>query len=325
MSCALIFARYAHLVDVLQEHLTRARASGGVFARSVARPPWGLCLPGTIQLAVHAVVTGRAWLWLDDPRAALELVPGDVALVRGGPDHRVAHRPDAICLSPEHFRTRHVGEEQSGDPEATVFLCGAYRFSGDVGRGLLDALPPMLRLPPGDDDALHDVIGLLSRELATPEPGQQTVLDRLLDVVLVHAIRTAFRQSPDAPRWYRASADPRLGVALRAMHTDAGHRWTVPELAKLSGLSRAAFARAFQHALGQAPMQYLAEWRMTLARDHLRSGELTLGQIADRTGYTSAYAFAAAFRRHHGQPPGRWRRHQLEETSTAPSYADHVA
>jgi len=214
---------------------------------------------GTIQLAVHAVVRGRAWLWLKDPQAALELAPGDVALVRGGPHHRVAYSPDAVCLSPEQFRTRHVGEEPSGDPQATVFLCGAYQLSGDVGRGLLDALPPMLRLPRVDDDPLHDVIGLLSRELATPEPGQQTVLDRLLDVVLVHAIRTAFR-SPDAPRRYRASADPRLGAALRAMHAKPGHRWTVPELAKLSGLSRAAFARAFQHALGQPPMQYLAEW-----------------------------------------------------------------
>jgi transcriptional regulator GlxA family with amidase domain len=161
-----------------------------------------------------------------------------------------------------------------------------------------------------DHDPLHDVIGLLSRELAAPEPGQQTVLDRLLDVVLVQAIRTSFRQSASAPRWYRASADPRLGLALRAIHADAAHPWTVPELASLSGLSRAAFARTFQQALGQPPMQYLAEWRMTLARDHLRSGELTLTQIADRTGYTSPYAFAAAFRRHHGLPPGRWRREE---------------
>jgi AraC-like DNA-binding protein len=92
------------------------------------------------------------------------------------------------------------------------------------------------------------------------------------------------------------------------MHADAAHPWTVPELATLSGLSRAAFARTFQQALGQAPMQYLTGWRMTLARDHLRTGELTLTRIADRTGYSSPYAFAAAFRRHHGQPPGRWRR-----------------
>src|SRR5712664_4586566 len=83
---AHVVTRYAHVVDILQDHLTRARASGGVFARSVARPPWGLRLPGTIQLALHTVVQGRAWLWLEDPGAALELGPGDLALVSGGPD-----------------------------------------------------------------------------------------------------------------------------------------------------------------------------------------------------------------------------------------------
>jgi AraC-like DNA-binding protein len=310
-------------VDVLQEHLARARASGGVFARSVARPPWGLRLPGTIQLAIHAVIQGRAWLWLDDPRSALELAPGDVALVRGGLDHHVAHSVAAVCLTPDQFRARHADGEHSEDEHATVFLCGAYRFSGDVGRGLLAALPPMLHLPQADQGPLHDVIGLLSRELASPEPGQQTVLDRLLDVVLVHAIRMSFRQSVHAPRWYRASADPRLAAALRAMHADPAHRWTVPELASVSGLSRAAFARAFQDALGQATMQYLTEWRMTLARDHLHSGELTLTQIADRTGYTSPYAFAAAFRRHHGQPPGRWRRDEQSSEQHA-SCKSHV-
>ena len=294
-------------MDVLQEHLIRARASGGVFARSVARPPWGVRLPGTIQLSVHAVVRGQAWLWLDASEAAFELTTGDVALVRGGLDHCVADNPTALCLSPDEFRAQHADDANSGDPEATVFLCGAYRFAGDVGSQLIEALPSVLHLPHADDDPLHDAIGLLSSELATSSPGQQTVLDRLLDIVLVHALRSSFRQSPQAPRWYQASADPRLDTALRAIHTDAVHQWTVPELAALSGLSRAAFARAFQHALGQAPMQYLTEWRMTLARDHLRSGDLSLAQIANRTGYTSVYAFAAAFRRHHGQPPGRWR------------------
>ncbi len=95
------------------------------------------------------------------------------------------------------------------------------------------------------------------------------------------------------------------------MHANAAHPWTVPELAAVSGLSRAAFARIFQQALGQAPMQYLTEWRMTLARDHLRAGELTLAQIGARTGYASPYAFAAAFRRHHGVPPGQWRHTEM--------------
>jgi AraC-like DNA-binding protein len=306
-------------MDVLQEHLARARASGGVFARSVARPPWGLCLPGTIQLAVHAVVQGHAWLWLDDPEAAFELTPGDVALVRGGLDHRVAHSPTALCQTADDFRARHSDDDRTSDPDATVFLCGAYQFTGDVGSQLVEALPPVLYLPHAEDDPLHDAIGLLSRELATPAPGQQTVLDRLLDIVLVHALRASFRQSPQAPRWYQASTDPRLDPALRAIHTDAAHPWTVPELAALSDLSRAAFARAFQHVLGQAPMQYLTEWRMTLARDHLRSGDLSLAQIADRTGYTSPYAFSASFRRHHGEPPGRWRQHHDDSAQASGS------
>jgi AraC-like DNA-binding protein len=301
-------------VDVLQDHLAIARASGGVFARSVAEPPWGLRLPGTIPLTVHAVIQGRAWLWLEDPDTPLELAPGDVALVRGGPDHHLAHEPAATCVSPEEFIARHAGDERSGDRRASVFLCGAYRFSGDVGRGLVEALPPILALSAAADDPLHDVIALLSRELAASAPGQQTVLDRLLDVLLVLAIRACFQQSPDAPRWYRASADPRLGPAMSAMHEHAAHPWTVPELAAVSGLSRAAFARSFQQALGQAPMQYLTDWRMTLARDHLRRGELTLTQIAAQTGYASPYAFAAAFRRHHGRPPGQWRKQELDRS-----------
>ena len=177
------------------------------------------------------------------------------------------------------------------------------------------------------DDPLHGVIALLSRELAASAPGQQTVLDRLLDVLLVLALRACFQRSPNAPRWYRASADPRLGPALSAMHADAARPWTVPELAAISGLSRAAFARSFQQALDQAPIQYLTDWRMTLARDHLRTGELTLAQIAARTGYASPYAFAAAFRRHHGRPPGQWRQGELDRpdiNQAAPADDIHI-
>src|SRR6185436_14131536 len=151
----------------------------------------------------------------------------------------------------------------------TVFLCGAYRFSGDIGQGLLDALPEVVPLSAGVGDPLHDIIAVLSHELSTDEPGQQTVLDRLLDVLLVLAMRTGLRQSADAPRWFRASTDPRLSPALKAMHQDAARPWTVPELAAISGLSRAAFARVFSQALGQTPMQYLTDWRMAIARDHL--------------------------------------------------------
>jgi AraC-like DNA-binding protein len=264
------------------------------------------------------------WLWFDDPRSARELAPGDVALVRGGPDHFIAHKPNAACLPPEQFQARHAGAENALTEGANVFLCGAYVLSGDIGRGLLEALPPILTLSAAANDPLHDVIGLLSSELATSAPGQQTVLDRLLDVLLVLAMRACFQRNEHAPRWYQASADPRLGPALSAMHSDPARPWTVPNLAAISGLSRAAFARIFQLALGQAPMQYLTEWRMTLARDQLRAGDLTLAQIGELTGYASPYAFAAAFRRHHGVPPGRWRQQEVTGPQAAQAAADRI-
>ncbi|MEU4163942.1 AraC family transcriptional regulator [Actinoplanes sp. NPDC026670] len=294
-------------MDLLQDHLTRARASGGVFARTVAVPPWGLTLAGTIQLSVHTVVQGRAWLWFDDPGQAIELAPGELALVRGGRAHHIAHEPGAECSDHTEFLARPAPSEPAPGQRLTVFLCGAYRFSGDIGQGLLDALPEVVPLSAGVGDPLHGVVSVLSQELSGDEPGQQTVLDRLLDVLLVLALRTALRQSPDAPRWFRASADPRVSGALRAMHEDAARTWTVPELAAICGLSRAAFARLFAQALGQTPMQYLTDWRMAIVRDHLRTTDLTLAQIADRTGYGSPYALAAAFQRHHGMPPGAWR------------------
>jgi AraC-like DNA-binding protein len=297
-------------MDLLYDHLIRARAAGAVFARTVAEPPWGLRLGGSIQLAVHTVVRGRGYLWLSTPGSEVELSPGTVALVRGGVDHYIGHAPGADCLEPEEFRARHAQAGPGDNPHATVFLCGAYQFSGDVASGLLDALPQVMTLSPAIDDPLRDVITLLSRELVRTEPGQQIVLDRLLDLLLVLAIRSDFRRSATAPRWYRAAADPRLSAALQAMHENAAHQWTVPELAAISGLSRAAFARAFREALGQAPMQYLTEWRMTLARDLLRAGDLGLAQIADAVGYGSPFAFAAAFRRHHGDPPGTWRQRE---------------
>jgi AraC-like DNA-binding protein len=303
-------------MDLLYDHLMRARATGAVFARTVAEPPWGLRLGGSIQLAVHTVVRGRGWLWLDTPDNAVELSPGTVTLVRGGPDHYVGHEPGADCLEPEEFRARQTNATPGDDPNTTVFLCGAYQFAGDVGRGLLDALPPILTLTAAIDNPLRDVITLLSRELLSTEPAQQIVLDRLLDLLLVLAIRSDFRRSATAPRWYRAAADPRLRAALQAMHENAAHPWTVPELAALSGLSRAAFARAFRDALGQAPMQYLTEWRMTLARDQLRTGGGSLDRIAEDIGYGSPFAFAAAFRRHHGEPPGTWRKREQATVDT---------
>jgi len=294
-------------MDLLQEHLTHARASGGVFARSAATPPWGLRLPGDIQLAVHAVIRGRAWIWSGGSTDSLELRSGDLALVKGGADHFIAHEPGAEVVSHDAFAGLHSDATEPADTSTTVFLCGAYRFRGDIGQGLVSALPPILRIPASADDPIHAVVELISQEMMGEEAGKQTALDRLLDILVLYGLRTGLTQASTPPPWLRAAAEPRLSAALEAIHSDPATAWTVERLAARCTMSRATFARTFRTAVGQSPIQYLYDWRMALARDHLGSGDMPLAEIAQRVGFSSVYAFSAAFRRTHGEAPGRWR------------------
>lgn len=295
-------------VDVLQDRLLRAHAAGATFAQSTVDPPWGLRLPADTQLAVHVMVRGDGFLWLDNAADAVPLRAGDIALVRGGRVHHLAHTPGAECVSLTDFREASATRRDSPPPPANVFLCGAYRFAGDVGENLVTFLPPLLHLRPQPGDRLRVAAELLSLELTDELAGQQTVLDRLLDVVLVQAFRHHFDDPAiDAPAWYVGGAHPALKNPLQAMHEHPEHPWTVPELARIAGISRSTFAKLFSEVLAQTPMSYLSDLRMSLARDALRDTSETLEPIARRCGYTSPFAFSAAFTRHHGESPGRWR------------------
>jgi AraC-like DNA-binding protein len=301
-------------MDVLTDLLQRSRAQGAAFSRTIAHGDWGLQFPGGAALAVHAVVGGEVQLWTDDPAHSLRLLPGDLALVRRPGVQHLAHAAGAACAPFGAVRTPGAGvswRQEIGDPadgRPATFFCGAYRFDGDLCHSLLDALPELVALRPASGSALRSTLDLLASEMLHDAPGQQTLLDRLLDVVLVQALREHFTANRcDAPVWFPASTDDRIGPALRALHDNPAHPWTVAALADAAAMSRSAFARRFTELLGAAPLSYLTDWRMALARERLRDTNATLASIAGDLGYASEFSFAAAFKRHTGVAPGRWR------------------
>jgi AraC-like DNA-binding protein len=261
-------------------------------------------------LAVHAVLGGEAWVAAEG--APVRVLAGDVALVRGPGPSRLGSsarsRPLALGDAVGRFGTDRRELVFPGPPVAEV-VCGAYSFSGDLGDSVLEALPPIVHLPAGADTvSLRPVLALLAEELGRPEPGQQVVLDRCLDLVLVYALRALWsRAEARPPAWYAALADPPVGSALQAMHEQPAAPWTVASLARSAGLSRAAFARRFRSRVGQPPLAYLTAWRMRLAQERLRDPSATLAQVAQEVGYGNEFAFSAAFRRQVGMSPGRWR------------------
>jgi AraC-like DNA-binding protein len=303
-------------MDVLTDLLQRSRARGAAFSHSTVHGDWGLRFQPVPGVAVHAVVEGEMHLWADDPRAALALLPGDLVLVRGSLTHHMGHAAGAPCdplethlaAGPQPGSSRRFVAGGPQDGPAAVFFCGAYMFEGDLCDGLLDALPDLVRLRPAAGTALRATIDLLAREMLRDEPGQQTLLDRLLDVALVQVLREHFAARPtSAPAWFRALADPGVGAALRALHTDPARHWTIAALADEAHQSRATFARHFAAQLGTGPLAYLTTWRMALARELLRDSDDGLSAIAEALGYASEFSFSAAFKRHNAIAPIRWR------------------
>jgi AraC-like DNA-binding protein len=145
---------------------------------------------------------------------------------------------------------------------------------------------------------------LLGVELARDEPGQEAVLDRLLDLLLITALRAWFARPEAAPpAWYAAHADPVVGRALQLLHHNPAHPWTVAALAAATGVSRATLARRFTELVGEPPMAFLTGWRLALAADLLRDPEQTIGAVARQVGYGSPFALSTAFKRARGVSP----------------------
>jgi AraC-like DNA-binding protein len=185
---------------------------------------------------------------------------------------------------------------------STVMLNGTYEAEGEVSRRMMGALPPMLVLPA--DSWESPLLSLLATEIVKDEPGQEAVLDRLLDLLLIAVLRAWFaRPDAEAPAWYRAYSDPVVGLALRLIHNDPANRWTVAKLAAETGVSRAALARRFNELVGEPPMAFLTEWRLALAADLLLDPEATVGSVAHQVGYASPFALSTAFKRVRGVSP----------------------
>ncbi|MFH8382980.1 AraC family transcriptional regulator [Kitasatospora sp. NPDC018058] len=310
-------------MDVLSDLLHRARASNAAVRQLVQRPPWSMTFAEAPPLTVVTALGGRACLRLDsDPGTPRELAAGDIALISGVTGgYTVADSPDTppqvvIRAGRKQFLDgaasvgQHLAPRTYGDglPGATTLLRGAYELRGDVGRRLLGMLPPLAVVPAGP--RTRAALELLSAEVAQEEPGQDAVLNRALDLVLVLALRAwcASDSGARAPSWYGALAAPAVGDALRLLHGDPAHRWTVAELAGRVGLSRAAFAARFTALVGEPPLGYLTGWRMALGADLLRDTEATVAAVAREVGYEDPFAFSTAFKRARGLTPSQWRR-----------------
>lgn len=317
-------------MDPLVHLIDGPRARSAFTLRVVMSAPWGIDSRDGAALTVVVITGGRVWL----RREGIEPVrtgPGDVLLIRGAEPYLISDQPDSVpstvvypgnrCMSLDgrevHQTMSHGVGTWGNDPEGPdSMIIGAYEDTGEIGRLALAALPPVALLPAGSVDA--SVVSLLTREITTARVAQSALNDRLLDSLLIMAVRAWLESHPGtAPNWLSARHDPVVAHALDLVHENPDRSWTLESLARECAVSRATLAVRFQRAVGTPPMTYLRTWRLTLACDLLAAEpDLGLEALATRVGYGSAFAFSAAFKNQLGTSPSQYRRSRVEGTNS---------
>lgn len=294
--------------DPLSEVISLLRPQA-VFSKGIsAAGPWAVRYNAFGKPGFCAVLLGACTLAVDG-HEPIALQAGDFVLLPATPGFTMsgaggvpAQTIDPKALPAPTDEVRHGTPD--GPPEMRM-LGGYFEFGSPDAELLVSLLPGIIHVR--DAERLALLVRQVGDEATSQRPGRELVLIRLVEILLIEALRSA----PDttAPAGLlRGLADERLAAALRHIHSAPSHGWTVAELAGKAALSRSAFFDRFSRAVGLAPMEYLTAWRMALAKNLLRTQNIALAEIAERVGYQSASAFSTAFSKYVGQPPGRFAR-----------------
>ena len=286
------------VVTLLQPAATLSKAVGGAGHWRLRRtddgqPFYCVVLEGTCRLEVGG-------------HESIMLTHGDFVLIPAAHDYTFS---SADPPEPGRFTEPAMlgcGEVRLGarhGPPDVLFLVGHCVFGSPDAALLVSLLPQLVHVH--GQARLATLVELVSDETRGTRPARDLVLARLLEVLLIEALRST-TGTATSPGLLRGLADPRLAIAIRCMHERPGHAWTVAELAGEAALSRSTFFDRFRRAVGTAPMDYLLTWRMALAQNLLRRRQGGIAEVAKRVGYGSASTFSVAFARHVGLSPGRF-------------------
>lgn len=294
-------------MDPLCDIIALLRPHTALMKPILARGDWGVRYAAYDMPGFALVLDGTCWLAVDGAEPA-RLVRGDFVLLPATPAFAMFSAPGTPCVQGQPSAQAVRYGDPNGPPDFRM-LGGSFAIERANAPLLLSLLPKMIHIQPaaGETLRLSRIIDLIKDECDAERPGGGMILDRLLEVMLVEALRSQPINSQYSPAGLLAGLrDPALAKALRAMHADVRAGWTVAGLAGLAGLSRSAFAARFMKTVGCAPIDYLLGWRMALAKDALSRGGGPLEQLAEQVGYESASAFSTAFRRRVGCPPSEF-------------------
>lgn len=269
---------------------------------------WAVRYPASGQPSFCAVIEGSCRLAVDGEQPTT-LEAGDFMLLPATPGFRMSgfDEVNPVLVDPTLTATvtgevRHC--RRGGKPDVRM-LGGCFVFDSPDASLWVSLLPALVHVR--GVERFSNLVRLVGEECLEKRPGRELVLARLVEVLLIEALR-CMSSADSPPGLLRGLGDSQLAVALRRIHAQLDRPWTIAELAKVAALSRSTFFERFSRTVGLPPMEYLLAWRMAVAKDLLRRGKLGIADVAAQVGYSSPSTFSTAFSRHVGQPPSQYAR-----------------
>lgn len=291
--------------------LDSLRMESAFYTRSRLTRPWGMAMPAMPNcMMYHIVLEGAAEFRVENSVFSLE--EGGFVLFPGGDGHVVS---DGECktitplteLPIESVTERYETLDFGGGGEVGMMVCGVMLFKHPLAIKLLGILPPYIKIHPDSEDSVSivtSVAELLKSESRSVSVGAEAVISRLADILVIAAMRQYLSGLDDSQTgWLTALEDDRIGKSLKLIHDQPDRHWSLEELATAVGMSRTSFATQFKKLVGNTPMDYLTEWRMSLAYSSLQLTKDTVLSIALDIGYQSESAFSRAFKKIIGKGP----------------------
>lgn len=305
-----LFGVAAARVDLLSQVLMLIRLRGELIFSAELTAPWALGFePGSAYF--HIVSEGEMEVVASDGRR-VSAVAGDLLVLPQGRGHRIGTAGAEATPLREALETGADADGFSirlgGGGEAARVFTGAFRFEGDNMPEMLAVLPSIIHIPRSlradEEGWLEGISSYLLAEAKAPHPGAALMISRLIDILVIRAMRLWVRTAPPENKgWLGALADIRISRALKAIHDDPFRQRTVAELAGIAGMSRSSFAERFASLIGAAPLHYQTRWRLLLANEMLRRPDTRVSEVARRVGYDSDAAFSRAFKAQFGYAP----------------------
>jgi len=299
--CALFLSNrtfLAELMDALSSLLQAMRPRGHIFFTGEVCGDFAVDTSGNGCPQFHLIARGLCWLQTEGWEEQRPLQAGDLVMFPRDTRHTLLPHPPGQPGA------------KSGEGYASL-ICGYYEFASRRINPILAVLPEVVVVRETghhEDGWMGNLLNFMKHEADREAAGGKMVIDLLSEVLFLFVLRALISDPMRSPEFLRAFADPATARALGSIHEQPHKPWTVASLAGVAALSRTAFARRFHDLVGMTPLAYLTRYRMDLAADWLRQGDMSMDDVAARCGYTSSAAFAKAFKKETGLTPGMIRR-----------------